>query len=296
MQDIDLMALVIELKALMPTTIDNHMGRTIQRSGLLAIGETNPALAALIHGMDEQKPFTVSGLMGSHGILYGRVQPGDRAWIRLTGLSADIAAALLAYSETLRAKLQTETVVMQMDRMDWAITAVHHEGHPWAGRSSYQTLLQRQLIPPTHLSLNFVTPATFRSQTVNMPLPLPALVFGSLLSRWTLFTPHRLRDLPQDQLDLFIAHHVVICQHKIQTALVRGKQGGKEIGFSGQAAYELLPQSDHLLRHNPDLEALIQKEYHWFALTLALLADFAFYSGIGRKTTTGMGMTRDGKP
>jgi CRISPR/Cas system endoribonuclease Cas6 (RAMP superfamily) len=68
------------------------------------------------------------------------------------------------------------------------------------------------------------------------------------------------------------------------------------MGFTGQVTYELLPESDHLQKHNPDLEAVIQANYRWFALTLALLADFAFYSSIGRKTTTGMGMAREGKP
>jgi CRISPR/Cas system endoribonuclease Cas6 (RAMP superfamily) len=133
-------------------------------------------------------------------------------------------AALSAYYDSIQNQLhRDERVTLQMDHIDWLITAIHKESHAWAGRSSYQTLIQRQLIPPTRLTFHFVTPTTFRSQTVNMPLPLPALVFGSLLSRWSLFTPHRLRDLPQDQLDMFIAHHVVIAHHKLQTALVRGK-------------------------------------------------------------------------
>lgn len=296
MEEIDLAALVVEVKALDARTITNHLGRALLHVGLLAIGHSNPDLATRLHALEDQKPFTVSGLMGAKGILYGKVMPGDRAWFRITGLSQEVAAALLAYHATIQAQLQANTPeIVDLDRMAWEITAVHIEGTDWANCSSYQALIQRQLIPPTHLTFNFVTPTTFRSQSVNMPLPLPALVFGSLLTRWTMFTPHRLRDLPQDQLDVFIAHHVVICQHALQTALIRGKQSSKEIGFTGQVTFELLPESEHLQKHNPDLEAHIQREYRWFALTLALQSDFAFYSSIGRKTTTGMGMARDGQ-
>lgn len=296
MQDVDLVALVIEIRALDAREIRNHLGRALQHFGLVVIGHSNPALADQLHENEDQKPFTVSGLMGPKGILYGKIAPGDRAWVRITGLSQAVADALLAYHHFVQARLEQNTAeIIDLDRTAWTITALHVNGAEWAGCSSYQRLIQRQLIPPTHLAFQFLSPTTFRSQTVNMPLPLPSLVFGSLLTRWGLFTPHRLRDLPQEQVDLFIAHHVMIAGHELKTALVRGKQGGKEIGFTGSVRYELLRESDHLQKHAPETEALIQKEYRWFALTLSLLADFAVYSSIGRKTTTGMGMARDGE-
>ncbi len=74
--------------------------------------------------------------------------------------------------------------------------------------------------------------------------------------------------------------------------LIRGKQGGKEVGFVGSVGYELARTSAHLRDHDPELEALLQQEAVWFARTLGLLAEFAFYSGVGRKTTTGMGLVK----
>lgn len=142
--------------------------------------------------------------------------------------------------------------------------------------------------------IHLFIPPTFRSQMVNMPLPTPSLVFGSLLARWMNFTAHRLRDLPQDQVTVFIQHHILISQHNIHTQLVRGKQGGKEIGFVDEVVYELAYKSDYLGKHEPELEAMLRDEHIWFARAIDLLADFAVYSSIGRKTTTGMGVVKSG--
>lgn len=153
---------------------------------------------------------------------------------------------------------------------------------------------QANSTPAKSIRLEFLSPTTFRSQSVNMPIPTPSLVFGSLLARWMSFTAHRLRDLPQDQVMGFIQHHILMSQHNIRTQLVRGKQGGKEIGFVGHVVYELARKSDYLHKQNPQVESILRNEYIWFARTLDLLADFSVYSGIGRKTTTGMGVAKSG--
>lgn len=294
---IDLIAWVIECRATSPTTIDNHMGRAVQQFGLTCIQSVNKALSDSLHDDTDQKPFTVSGLMGKSGSLSGDVKAGASAWIRLTGLSSDVAQALMQSHDQMRQRLAGDTpVLIELDRMAWQVVAVHIENHAWAGNGSYQGLIDRQANsdPAKTIRLSFLSPTTFRSQSVNVPLPTPSLVFGSLLTRWMTFTSHRLIDLPQDQVTAFINHHVLISQHHIRTQLVRGKQGGKEIGFVGEVVYELARTSDYLQKNDPSLEALLKQEHLWFARTIDLLADFAVYSGVGRKTTTGMGMVKSG--
>ena len=293
----DLIAWVIECRALSPARIDNHMGRALQFFGLNQIGRVNPNLAERLHDDDDQKPITASGLMRPNGILYGDVKPNDNAWIRITGLSAEIATALLTLHTDMKKQLSAgESVTIELDRTLWSVTNTHIEGHVWAGNGSYQALIDRQAnsTPAKMIKFSFLSPTTFRSQTVNIPLPTPSLVFGSLLARWMNFTSHRLRDLPQDQVTAFIQHHILISQHNIRTQLVRGKQGGKEIGFVGEVMYELAHKSDYLGKHEPELEAMLRDEHVWFARTIDLLADFAMYSSVGRKTTTGMGMVKSG--
>jgi CRISPR-associated endoribonuclease Cas6 len=291
----DLVSLVLELAALMPTYIDNHMGRAVQQFGLDLLAQVDADLAQRIHDLDDLKPFTVSGLMDHQGITYGSIQAGDRRWIRLTGLSAQVSAVLLHYHQISSERLKSaERVTIELDRLPWKLERVHVADHLWAGTNSYQSLIDwhTRAQPADELRLTFFTPTTFRSQTVNFPIPSPTLVMGSLLSRWIAFTSHQLRDLPQEPLDAFIAHHLLIQQYQLQTDLVRGKQGSKEIGFYGQVTYAITRKSDYLAKNQPEMEALLQREHRWLARTVALLAEFAFYSGVGRKTTTGMGMTR----
>jgi len=297
MYSTDLIAWVIECRALSPARIDNHMGRALQFFALNLIGTVNPDLAERLHDDDDQKPITVSGLMRNGGIVYGDIKPEDAVWIRITGVSAEIASALLIAHTDMQGRLaHGETVTIELDRTLWAVKHVQIDGHAWAGNGSYQALIDRQAnsTPAKTVKFAFLSPTTFRSQTVNLPLPTPSLVFGSLLVRWMTFTSHRLRDLPQDQVTAFIQHHILISQHNIRTQLVRGKQGGKEIGFVGEVVYELAHKSDYLGKHDPELEALLRDEHIWFARTIDLLADFAIYSSVGRKTTTGMGMTKSG--
>jgi CRISPR-associated endoribonuclease Cas6 len=281
----DLVALVIELQAQMPTYISNHMGRAVQAIALGLIAENNPLLAQHIHDDNQPKPFTVSGLMQDDALLYGHVQTGDQAWIRITGLSAEIAQVLLMIYHQ-----PPETI--SISQQAWRITHVHISDHRYAGNTSYQTLIQRHTTerPNRQINMRFITPTTFKIQDVTVPLPLPFQTFDSLLSRWITFTAHRLHDLHDDQLNAYIARHIVISQHRIQTALIRGKNGGKEISFLGDVTYELLPKSEYLAKHDPALENLLQAERVWFARTMSLLAEFAFYSGVGRKTTIGMGL------
>jgi len=92
----------------------------------------------------------------------------------------------------------------------------------------------------------------------------------------------------------FIDHHLVIRQYQLQTHMVRGKQGGQEVGFVGEVTYELLRVSDYLAKHEPELERLMQGQWAWFARTVGLLADLARWSGVGRKTPSGLGLAREG--
>lgn len=292
---IELAALVIELRASRNTHLSNHMGRAVQQAGLRLLGESDPDLAQKIHDMTDEKPFTVSPLMRGSSALYGDANVGSPAWIRLTGLRADVAMALVACHDRLKARLNAgERVYIEINRLYWDVSGIFLDNHEWAGCTSYDGLFDqyRLAVPQNRLKLQFASATTFRSNGVNVPLPLPSLVFGSLLSRWQAFTSHQLLEMPYEQVEAFIQHHIMLSQHNIQTALYRGKQGGKEVGFIGQVSFELLRESEHLAKHDPALEKLLSTEYTWMARTINLLTAFALYSAVGRKTTTGMGMVR----
>ncbi len=300
MLDSDLAALIIRLRATMPIRLSQHMGRAIHALFFRLIGEP---LASAIHpqleeGTHREMPFTVSGLLrtGSSDPLFGNIQPGDTAWIRITGLTSEVVAALIGYRTRVREQLaRGEIVYEDIDYMPWQVTDVDWDSHTLPGLFSYGQLIDmhKHGRPAQQITLHFASTTTFRSQSVNLPLPLPHLVFGSLVTRWQAFTNCRLRELSDDQVDAFVRHHILLSRHDIESTLYRFKQGGKEVGFTGSAAFEFIIRSEHLQKQDPSLERLLQREYIWFARTMMLLTDFAYYSGIGRKTTSGMGLIRN---
>jgi len=148
----------------------------------------------------------------------------------------------------------------------------------------------REAQPDHSYTLTFRSATTFRSNGVITPLPRPDLVFGSLLNRWIAFTSHRLRDLPDDQLTVFLMHHLIIAGYQTETAQYKGKQGVSEVGFTGTVTFDVLRVSEHLHKREAAIEMAQRRDYVWFARTVSLLADFAYYSGVGRKATKGMGM------
>jgi CRISPR-associated endoribonuclease Cas6 len=158
--------------------------------------------------------------------------------------------------------------------------------HPWAGQSSYQDLAAPFLLGGQEkvsrkVRLEFVSPITFRSGGRYVPLPLPELVFGSLLDRWQTFAPIALHP----EVRRFAEEAVVLSQYKLRTRGLPYKhgekasgeqrgQGGWQIGFTGQVIFTAL---------NPDR--------YWLNV-LHLLAAYAFYSGVGYQTGTGLGQAR----
>lgn len=141
------------------------------------------------------------------------------------------------------------------------------ETGPWAGRAEWATLSQGQ--DPTPLELVWCTPTVFRQGDVDLPLPVPKLVFGGLLERWNRFSPIPL-PLEAQRLERLVG----LASHKLWS---RTFHDGRSVipGFVGTSEYRILRTA------SPDERRALQA-----------LALFAFFAGVGRKTTHGMGLVR----
>jgi len=292
MTQFDLGALVIHVRAGLDTTIQNHMGRAIHRQFFVAIqdplkgeGRIHPVEG---EANDKPMPYSTSGLMQSDKTapIIGRLKAGAAAWFRVTGLTEPICAKLEAF----RADAPSH---IELDHLPWEIVGMSWDDAPWGTVSTHQTLMhaaQALRHAPTHLHFEFASATTFRSDGMNLPAPLPHLVFNSLANRWAEITGAALRE--KSLWNAFTRYHIMINKQATQTDTVRVKDGGKEIGFTGMAVYEFKPKNDALERENPALEAEIQADYPNLCRVASMLADYAQFAGVGRKTTTGMGMTR----
>ena len=125
------------------------------------------------------------------------------------------------------------------------------------------------------IRLCFLSPTSFRSHDMHFPLPDPALVYQSWLTRWNAFAPEELR-INVALLDV-VAAHVAVGRYSLRTEMVDLGSNRKMVGFVGSVQFNVVRAGkigDEWLRR------------------LNLLADYAAFCGTGHKTAHGMGQTR----
>lgn len=150
------------------------------------------------------------------------------------------------------------------------VRRVLQEGHPWAGVSTYARLFGGE--PSPDLPLRFHSPTFFRRKGVNYPLPEPRLVLESLLRRFSAFAPVK----PPEGVQAALLERATVRWLEGRTLGVEGDT--EATGFVGRVVY-------HLPRATEEE-----------ALWLTALGRFAFYSGVGAKTSLGYGRVRAFKP
>jgi CRISPR-associated endoribonuclease Cas6 len=225
----------------------------------------DPPLGASLHGGNAPKPFTVGPVSGPgrrEGFELVLSPDAVYTW-RLTGLTDPVAEALLKMGAA--GGIRLGQVVFEVEGL-----AGRPDEHPEAGRDDYGELLRRWSMqaPPAQVTLDFKTPTTFRVGRIQQPFPLPRWVFGSLLRGWNAFGPGRL-ELEPEGLD----ERLAVANWRGETRRVElGPYGA--VGFVGRCTYRLADPDPQLGR------------------TIGLLAEFAFYAGVGWQTTHGLGQVR----
>ncbi|WP_084639562.1 CRISPR system precrRNA processing endoribonuclease RAMP protein Cas6 [Geitlerinema sp. PCC 9228] len=120
-----------------------------------------------------------------------------------------------------------------------------------------------QVPPQETITLRFLSPTSFKQQGNIQPFPLPELVFGSLLRRWHQLAPRSLQ-LPEVDWEGCVSALNV----KTKTCQLNRTP---QIGCVGWVSYRF---------HDPEQ-----------ARVATILAHFAQFAGVGRKTAFGMGQT-----
>jgi CRISPR-associated endoribonuclease Cas6 len=178
---------------------------------------------------------------------------------------------------------------VRIGNLDFAITEILTTpgSHPWAGYTSLSELYRRWQSPAAvgdasarKIALEFASPTVFsRSSDKDgmgkfmEPFPAPAMFFGSVAAMWNDHMPAPL-SLPKQAIRQYAEETVVVGLYKMESQMFR-YWGRPQIGATGKMIYLLKDKDNH---------AMIR--------ALNMLADFAFYSGTGYKTTMGMGQCR----
>lgn len=270
----ELISLVVTVRPLKPAVLPAHLGRAIQSVFYRWIASVDADMATQWHDADGPKPYACSALVGGRrqGDNMRAVSPDASCWFRICGLSEAVTSALLRVMSA-----PPETV--DIDGAQFAIEGMTADptAHPWAGTARYDSMAAPHLLagsrPNKRLDLEFVTPVTFKSKDRTMPVPLPELVFGSLMDRWNAFSSVSVSSGVRD----FCEAGVGMNRFEIRSAGVPMTDGSLQIGAVGTVGYTAL-----------------RYDRYWMAV-LNLLAQYAFYAGVGKGVTTGMGQTQVGR-
>jgi len=272
-----LYSIVLTLVPTRPATVRATMGHQAHAAFLRTVREADAALAEVLHMPSLLlRPFTVSPLQGVGRAHDGQVRlsPERDYWLRFTVLYPPI------FQQFMGRFLRTEgRPLIRLGQAQLLIKEILTTpgSHPWAGYTSWPQLVARAQ-PDDEITLEFTSPTAFGfgqkewgKKVIVLPDPDP--VFGSLMRSWNLLAPPSLW-LDKETLLAYVREHVVIKQLPgLKTRMLRFSTS-PQVGFLGRVTYGLMMQ-DEEIRHQ-----------------LNVLADLAFYTGVGMKTSQGMGQVR----
>lgn len=271
----DLAAVVLSLRPVELFSVPQWTGHNFRAWFLNKIGQFDAALSAELHDEGSSRAYTVSSLMGlprperDSSMLI----PDHLYEIRLTTLQPEVSHFLL---NTMVPHLQHEDREITIDHGKFTIEEVMTAPaqHPLAGQMTIADLIQGRTLQTGHISkaieMIFDSPTTFKSGGMNVPFPLPGLVFGNLIDRWNNLNALKLH--PDTRR--FAEECLAVSRHRLETTYITDRTKANfagVVGFTGSCRYTI---------RNTDR--------YWMGL-IHTLAHYAFYAGVGQRTTMGMG-------
>jgi len=273
---------VIRLISTTSAVIPIPGGQHAHAAFLDIVRQVDPELSQKLHdtrGKGARQPFTVSPIMGMPKPRISEVflRAGWECWLRVTMLDDALFKTFIEYfmahpSPTFGRGARSEGIRLGDAHFLVSEILTTPGSHPWAG---YITLeeLQKRLEEPAPMSIAFelFSPTSFklRDETIET-IPYPKLAFGSLATAWKALTGENM----VEAVEKYAGKNIRPALHRIERQALT-LHNHPQLGSVGRVEYQRLDDEDTPL-----------------ARGLNLLADLAFYTGLGRKTAQGMGMAR----
>lgn len=282
----DLISLVLTLRlAQAPkpgTDLPEWWGRAAHALFLRIIRQGDEYLADDLHeGGSSQRPFTTSSLIGYSS---QRGLESEKPYrLRLTGLNQEMTRHLWEASQAGNSLHPGQ--IIELDHFPFEITGNSLLSSPseepgaappppngWSRQMTYQELSAPHLLakmkPERQVSLKFASPTSWKSAAgMHLPLPLPELVFNSLLNRWNAFAPVGL----PGEVRRYAAECLAVSRFQLSSRVIPQKRGSVRIGCMGEVTY-----------------TSVNYDRYWMNL-IQMLAEYALFSGVGINTTQGLG-------
>ena len=315
-----LYAFLLRVRPVQSGTLMAFSGELVHAAFLNWLRQTAPDVATWLHDGNKRRLFTCSTLQfglpvqpmlnAEHENVHLPLDPQKTYFIRITLLLGELFPllheALMRYYPNPH---QVTQHFLQLGKQRFTLEEViltpsHPSGQ--CGFTSLTTLIEQaqQLRGNAleHLTLDFSYLTTFnRSQLSRVGgygthyalLPLPHYVFPNLARRWEDIAPPELAGIirPRQIEEYTLADGVIITNYELQPHRIHFTKHIQH-GFIGRCSY-LLRATPHV----PGAETEMDKEHEEesplsIRQQLLLLSQLAYYTGIGYKTSMGMGRAR----
>lgn len=303
-------ALLLKLRPLAPGTLMPFSGELVHGAWLNWLRTLAPEVAQQLHDGNKRRYFTCSSLQFPYTqerMLQAQRENTHLALgtqtsytIRITLLLSELYPLL--YDTLMDINMRTasskQQPFMTIGKQAFALEEViSHPDDPsgWTGFTTCEKLVEqakmRRFTAPAPLELEFASLTTCNwIHSANKiygnhyaRLPLPHYIFPSLARRWQeLVSPELALVVQKERIEAYIAADgIVIDDYQLQTHSAHFVEHPQR-GFVGRCRY--------LLRGPDDIPTA--EEPLTVRQQIVLLAWMAFYTGVGYKTTMGMGQTR----
>ena len=269
-----LLSAVIEISPLKQCVLPTSTGNYIHGLFFNLLRACDADLAIKLHEDNRAKPFTVSPLHGNFSPVargHNGLDPDKKYWFRFTSLNEELSSKLMTFLSGSRGK----TCVIGDNEMIIQDVILDSAGHSWAGSSAHKRLYDKYIIRQEgickNITISFFTPTTFKQEDNYLLLPIPRILFHTTLEKWD-----TLSGISIDRKDFlsWLEENCMVSRYELKTRMWNFDKY-KYAGFVGEVEFTDTSKSDSFYR------AL------W-----NLLADYIFWSGVGAKTTMGMGIAR----
>lgn len=266
-----LLAVILELTAQRSCALPPGLGRANYAQALAWLRGLDAGLSAAVHDA-QAKPLTCSTLLDAP-VQDGQVQvaAGKQYRVRLTTLTPELTRVVARQLNV----APPGSWPLQGCGFDVTGIVCNDEVDALSGATMADDLAARAFLGggslPAAVTLEYLSPVAFKSADMHMPLPLPGLVWGSLAARWNaLYPAHRI----EEGARRFAEEAVALSYFRLNSEVAWLSPEMLVIGATGRATYSAMTD-----------------DRYWLGV-FNLLADFAFYAGVGVKTAVGCGQCR----
>lgn len=266
-------SLVLNLLPLAPIAPGYLTGKHLHALFLNLVSSVDRELGDRLHDQKAEKAFALSPLQlgdrprRDRTLRWEHKQPipaGTPCWWRISLLDDSLFGHLTQL--WLNLNPQHPWHLGSADLHITSILGTPQPTQPWANFSTYTQLYEQASDEERQIDFAFCTPTAFRQAQFDTALPTRDLVFNSLLRRWNQYSGI---EFPATFIEAIYPSFF-----DIRTEMIADSRS-KFIGCVGAMSFRSLGEVDPLTIKQ-----------------INALADFAIYSGVGRKTPMGMGMMR----